>query len=70
MHASQQTADVGGIGAGMPVMPGQLELHRMSRRDMEKLLGRFRHWLDSEWAGGATVIPIEAVRSYFGWPRK
>lgn len=70
MHPSQNAGTVGGIGGGMPVMPGQLPLTEMSAGDLLLLLHRFRTWMDSEWASGASVIPIEAVNSYFGWPRK
>ena len=73
MHTSPNRADstVGGLGANIPPLPGQLELQppEQSRRELENLLNGFRSWLDTEWRNNATHVRIDAVRSYFGWPR-
>jgi hypothetical protein len=60
---------VGGIGADMPHLPGQLELEAHSRRDLIQLLEGFRSWMSIEWDRGSSHIQIAAVHSYFGWPR-
>jgi hypothetical protein len=90
------TTLVGGIGADMPVMPGQLnllpgdriEIHDGPNRrpatvkalgdahgplvvvPVDQLLTGFRAWLDAEEADHAAVVRIDAVRAYFGWPRR